>query len=264
MRVGIVGCGKMARAIADRWLQAGVVQRSDLQASTSRAESAAEVQTTLGIACDTDAARAVTGADVVLLACKPQQAEAVVALASKAAKPGQIWLSVLAGIPTAKLAAWLPDGVTVLRAMPNTPVRLGLGVVALCGGTAADRQAVQGLLQPLGQVVEVEEPRFDAFTAIAGCGPAYVFRFLEALQAAAEQQGFDPDTAQSLALQVAEGSLALARQAGRPAAELRAEVTSKGGMTEAALAHLAAVGWAEALGTAVEAARARGEALGRG
>lgn len=261
MQVGIIGCGKMASALLGRWLAAGLVQPSTVRACTARAASAAAVRERWGIACGTDPCEAAAAADLVVLALKPQQLAELPALQLA---PGTVVLSLLAGVPSARLEALLPTA-CVLRAMPNTPVRLGLGLTALVRGASADEAAV-ALVQPLlaatGQVVELAETQMDAFTAVAGCGPAYVFALLESLAEAARQQGFDAATARQMAQQVAAGALALA-DGGDPA-QLRAEVTSKGGMTAAALAELAARGWSEALGAAVEAARARGEALGRG
>ena len=264
MRVGIVGCGHMAQAMIARWLEAGTLTPVDLSACTAHEASASAVRRTLGIACGTDLAPVVAAAELVLLAFKPQQLGTILPQVAAVARPGQVWLSVLAGVDTARLESGLSEAATVVRCMPNTPVRLGLGDVAMAPGrhaTAATLASVRRLLAPLGQVLELPEDKMDAFTAVAGCGPAYVFLFLEALAQAAEAAGLPPASTAGLARQVANGALALAAADPRSPAELRVEVTSKGGMTEAALAELAAAGWQAALVRAVGAAVLRGKAL---
>jgi pyrroline-5-carboxylate reductase len=264
MRVGLIGCGRMAGAMAARWLASGHLDVTQLAACTAHEASAREVRQRLGIACGTDAAAVVAAADVVLLGCKPQQVDAVLAVAGACARPGQVWLSILAGTPTARIEAGLTQGAVVVRAMPNTPSRIGHGLVALAGGRSAaagDVQRVTNLLAPLGRVVELSEDRFDAFTAVAGSGPAYVFAFLDALEQAAVAQGFDAATARELALRVAGGAVRLAETDPRPARELEAEVVSKGGTTAAALGVLAAADWRAAMVHAVAAAQARGREM---
>lgn len=261
VRVGLIGCGRMSGALLGRWLASGTLRADDVQACTSRLESAAEVTATFDIACGTDPAPVVAWADVVVLGIKPQQLRAV--QPSLTVRPGQLWLSLLAGVTTAQLETMLP-GARVVRCMPNTPVRLGLGLTGLCAGRTADAAAVdlaRQWFEATGEVRVLAETEMNAFTAIAGCGPAYAFLFLEALARAAEGVGFEASEAAAMAAQVTAGALALARVDGRSAAVLRAEVTSKGGMTEAALTELAAHDWLAALVEAVQVARERGAAL---
>jgi len=260
LRIGIVGCGKMARAMAARWLAQGICRHDDLRACTATSAGAATVRDQLGIACGTDAADATAGADVVLLALKPQQLPAALPMLAALARPHQTWLSLLAGTPAHVLEHVLPEGVSVVRCMPNTPARVGHGVLALCPGVKAQASAVEvarRLLLPLGRVIDVAEPQMDAFTAIAGCGPAYVLLFLEALATSAVTVGFAAADAQAVALQIVLGTAELVRHDGREPALLRAEVTSKGGVTQAAIAVLQAHGWSDALVHAVQAGVAR-------
>lgn len=262
-RVGLVGCGKMAQALLGRWLDTGALRVQDVVGCTSRAESAREVQATWGIACGTDPGAVVRSSDIVVLGVKPQQAGALWPILAPAVQPGQVWLSLLAGLHTEQLEAVLP-GARVVRCMPNTPVRVGMGLVGLTAGYSADSEATdiaRVLCRAAGEVVELAEADMDSFTAVAGCGPAYVFLFLEALAGAARALGMREDVAAAMAAQVAAGALELARRESRPPAELRAEVTSKGGMTEAAIRELLARGWPEAMTAAVQAAQARGRVL---
>ena len=177
-------------------------------------------------------------------------------------------VSILAGTPSRKLETWLPTGARVVRAMPNTPLAIGLGMVGLCAGTNAgdvDLARAEGLFAPCGKVLRVsDEGRMDAITAVSGSGPAYFFRFAEALVEAAERLGFTRDEAILLVGQTGEGSWKYLQQSGFEAAKLRQQVTSPGGTTAAALA---VVDQADLTGLwvrALQAAEARGQELGRG
>jgi pyrroline-5-carboxylate reductase len=263
MKLGLVGCGKMAQALLGRWLDSGAVQVQDVMGCTARSESARDVQATWGIRCGTDPGAVVRHSDVLVLGIKPQQFSDLWHVLAPEVRPGQIWLSLLAGVHTAQLEEALP-GTRVVRCMPNTPVRVGLGLVGLAAGITADHGAMEvarRLCRVAGEVVEVPEADMDAFTAVAGCGPAYVFLFLEALASAAQQLGMTEEVSATMAAQVMAGALELARHDGRPPAVLRAEVTSRGGMTEAAIASLTDAGWPEAMTVAVHAAHARGKVL---
>ena len=262
-RVGIVGCGKMAGAMLARWLETGTLQPDQVVACTASAASAAQVTATHGVACGTDAQAVVDAADVVLLAVKPQLRAG--ALAGLRPRQGQVWLSVLAGVTTQSLAALLPD-VHVVRLMPNTPVRLGRGLIALTPATTCPSDVatrVRSLLAPLGTVVDVAESDVDAFTAVAGSGPAYVFLFIESLTAAGIAAGLSAAQSAVLAQETVLGAGLLAAADGRAPAVLRAEVTSKGGMTQAALEVLQARGWPDVLPDAVAAAVARAKELAK-
>lgn len=265
LNLGSVGCGNLAKALIGRWLAAGTLSASHIAACTAHAESAAQVRASLGIACSLDL-RAAAKARVVLLAFKPQQRGVVLPqLAAVAAEqPATLWVSLLAGVQLAELEASLGPQAKVIRWMPNTPVQLGLGAVAMCAGrhvSEQDRHLAMGLLEPLGQHYLLDEAAFDAFTAVAGCGPAYVFALCEALELAAVAAQLPAAMATDLARQTLVGAAALLQQSTRTAGELRAQVTSKGGMTEAALAHLQSGGWSDLMTGAVAAAQQRGRAL---
>lgn len=267
MRVAVIGCGKMGGAMLRRWLEEGLVGRDAVVAVTATAAEARAVREALGVRCEIEARDALAGADLVLLAIKPQQVRALLPAWSAHVPAGQPWLSVLAGTPMAVLEQLLQGRARVSRAMPNTPAGVGRGATAICWAPDLDDQArafQRRLLEGLGQVFEISESDMDAFAATAGSGPAYVYLFVEALAAAGVAQGLPAGTAESLALQVLAGAVALAQREGRPAAVLRAEVTSPGGMTEAALETLRARGWSDALAQAVSSAVARAGELARG
>jgi pyrroline-5-carboxylate reductase len=202
-------------------------------------------------------------AQVVVLGIKPQMlADAAPAIAPALA-PGALVVSMLAGVTTATLAARFP-GCTPARIMPNTPVRIGQGVTAaFAPGANADQDALlDALLAPTGRTVRLaSEDQFDAFTAVAGSGPAYVFRFIEALEAAALAAGIAPEAAADLARATVTGSAALAAASPDSAADLRRAVTSPNGVTQAGLEAMHGI---DALLTAtVAAAAARSAEMSR-
>jgi pyrroline-5-carboxylate reductase len=223
----------------------------------------------MGVATTTDNAAAVAASDLIVLAIKPQKAALVVPDLAAAWSPQKILVSILAGTTTAKLASWLPPGARIVRAMPNTPLAIGQGMVGVCAGataTAADVAQAEALFTPCGKVLRLaDESRMDAITAVSGSGPAYVFAFAEALMSGAQALGFTADEAALLVGQTLGGATAYLQQQGvAQAATLRQKVTSPGGTTAAALAVLTAGDQLGLITRALAAAEARGRELGRG
>jgi pyrroline-5-carboxylate reductase len=207
----------------------------------------------------------VTEAQGTVIATKPAQVPEVVAEVA-AACGGRI-LSIAAGVTLSVLEAAAGDGVAVVRAMPNTPALVGRGAAAIAGGSAttdADLDWAEALLGAVGVVVRVDEPALDAVTGLSGSGPAYVFLIAEALVDAGVLVGLPRPMAEVLAHQTLIGAAHMLAEAGQPAAELRAAVTSPGGTTAAALRTLEANGVRAALIDAVVAARDRSIAMGAG
>ena len=181
---------------------------------------------------------------IALIAVKPQMMGA--ALPQLAAMGGgdTLFVSVAAGTPIAQFEAVLGAHSPIIRAMPNTPAAVGRGITAIIGNdhaTAAHLNMAQGLLEAVGQVVQLEhEAQMDAVTGVSGSGPAYVFYMIDCLAAAAEAQGLSPDLAMQLAKATVAGAGALAEQAEDTPEQLRINVTSPGGTTAAGLTHLMA------------------------
>lgn len=203
--------------------------------------------------------------DVLLLAVKPQQMrEALLPVAGCLTR--QLVVSVAAGLRLAAISRWLNGYATLVRAMPNTPALIGQGVTGLYADPSvndAGRAAVESIIGAVGSCVWIEdESLMDAVTAVSGSGPAYVFYFIEALQAAGEAQGLSAETARKLALETFVGATALAAGSTDSPMVLRERVTSKGGTTEAALRSMAADALPDAIGRAVARAAARGRELG--
>jgi pyrroline-5-carboxylate reductase len=213
------------------------------------------------------AAEATHGPGVVLLAVKPQMLPAVAgALGEGLRRVPRLLLSILAGIPTPRLAGAL--GGRVVRLMPNTPAQIGKGITALCPGPGATREdlgTARTLFESVGRVIDLPEGLLDAFTGVAGSGPAYVFYLAEAMAAGAEAVGFSRGQALELTRATIAGAAGLLEASPETEpGELRAMVTSKGGTTAAATAVLDARGVVDAVREAITAARDRGRELGGG
>jgi pyrroline-5-carboxylate reductase len=195
--------------------------------------------------------------EVLVLAVKPQQMrEALLPLADGARNA--LVVSVAAGIRAADIARWLGGHRRVVRAMPNTPALIGAGITGLWAASEvsdADRELAERIVRAVGEAVWVgEEVLLDAVTAVSGSGPAYVFAFMEAVQAAGVRLGLDETSAARLTLATFRGAAALAAGATVPLATLREQVTSKGGTTAAALARLQAHAVGDHIDEAVRAA----------
>jgi len=263
--IAFVGGGNMAASLIGGLLAAGH-PASRLRVAVRTADSAARLRQRFGVETLTDSAQAIAGADVVVLAVKPQQmAEALRGLRVEA---DATVISVAAGVRVATLAQWL--GTTaVVRSMPNTPALFRSGISGLYAEpalSAVSRQRAERVLGCVGETCWVgQEEQIDAVTALSGCGPAYYFLLTELLRDAGAALGLDPAVAAQLAHSTFIGAAKMARDAGEDVAVLRAQVTSKGGSTEAALAHLEAAGlgriFQEALAAADRRARLRGEEL---
>jgi pyrroline-5-carboxylate reductase len=219
----------------------------------------------LGCRVVTDAAAALPGAGLVVLAIKPQVAAQVVPALAAAWPSNALLVSILAGTTTAKLAGWLPAGARVVRAMPNLPLAVGKGMVGLCRGasaTAEDLALAEALFAPCAKVLKLaDESRMDAITAVSGSGPAYFFRFAEALVAGAEKLGFTREEAVLLVGQTGAGSWDYLMESGFEAEKLRIAVTSPGGTTAAALKTLDDGGFMALWADALAAAERRGREL---
>lgn len=204
----------------------------------------------------------------VVLAIKPQVLKGEDKLLKSIGKSGALLLSIAAGIGTALLRQKVGTGGPLVRAMPNTPGSIGRGITVLCaGGTLSplSRALAEDLMSALGETLWLEdEALMDAVTSVSGSGPAYVFLMAEALAAAGRAQGLDGAFADRLARATVSGAGALIAADSRPASDLRKEVTSPGGTTEAALSVLMAKdGLEDLMRRAVDAATRRGRELGK-
>jgi pyrroline-5-carboxylate reductase len=203
----------------------------------------------------------------VMLAVKPQVlAEVGPGVGELLGEAGGVVWSILAGARSETVRERCGGLARVVRLMPNTPARIGKGCTALSLGAGAgpgDADLARRVFGAIGAVVEIAEEQMDAFTAVAGSGPAYVFAMVEALAAAGERAGLDAGVAMAAARQTVIGAAGLMEESGEDAAALREAVTSEGGTTAAGLQGLWDAGFASALERGVLAARDRGRELGR-
>ena len=263
-RFAVVGAGVMGGTILGAAVRAGLTPDRVIVAE-HRDSTRDRLTATLGVSAFADAAEAVVGADVVLLAIKPQHALETVRSLAGSVGPGTLVVSVVAGIGSATLEGLLPSGTPLVRMMPNTPARVGAGATAISAGSSAtpDHLAlVEALLSATGVVVTVEEKQLDAVTGLSGSGPAYVLLIIEALADAGVRLGLTRAVAQRLAVQTVGGTARLAAESGEHPAALREAVTSPGGTTAAGLAALEERAVRAAVAAAVVASAERSAALG--
>lgn len=216
------------------------------------------------IATTTDSAQACTGADVIILAVKPQILQIVCAqIAKNGVRPDCLFISIAAGVREQDINRWLGGNRSIVRCMPNTPALIQLGVTGLFANSRvnpAQKEVAQNILNAVGISIWVEkEPALDAVTAISGSGPAYFFYFIELLQQAGVKLGLAPKTAQILAQRTALGAASMAEC--KDVRELRAQVTSSKGTTEQAILSLQKNNLAALVDSATQAAYDRSVAI---
>jgi pyrroline-5-carboxylate reductase len=263
MNISFIGGGNMARALIGGLLAKGWTA-ADIRVVELEPNRREQLRHDFGITA-TEQLPSAAGADIVVLAVKPQQLrDAAIFLGSLL--HGQLVISIAAGIRTTDLARWLGGYQAIVRVMPNTPALVRCGVSALFaanGASPEQRRQAETVLGAVGDTIWLEdESQMDAVTAISGSGPAYVFYFIEAMQQAAAELGLPPEQARTLSLQTLLGASQLALQSTETPDMLRAQVTSKGGTTERALDVMEACGVKDAILQAIHAAAERSRELG--
>jgi pyrroline-5-carboxylate reductase len=265
----LIGAGRMGGALIKGWLAGksfSAIHVIEPQASDAIRKLA--VDGAIGMHSALDPKR-LPPLEAIVLALKPQVLKGETGLLAALGTSGALVLSIVAGVTTNFLRTALKGGNRLVRAMPNTPGAIGQGITGLYADAslaADDRKLAERLTSPLGETLWLEdESLMDAVTAVSGSGPAYLFLMAEALAEAGRAQGLDPITAERLARATVSGSGALLSADARGAAELRKEVTSPGGTTEAALRVLMAPdGLTDLMRRAIAAATERGKELGKG
>jgi len=263
--IALIGGGTMAEAIIKGMLARGLAGPRQIIASDPLEERRRLLSERYGVHTTPDNQEAVEGVGVVILAVKPQALPSVERDLQGHIPPLTLVLSILPGVRLEALAEGLGHS-AVVRAMPNTPAQIGLGMTVWTASTAvseAQRREVQALLAALGEEIFVEEERYlDMATAVSGSGPAYFFLFLEALVDAGVRLGFSREVAKKLVLETARGAVEYARSSPLPLAELRHMVTTPGGTSAEALYEFEGGGLRAVVQKAVRAAYERSIALG--
>ena len=240
--VAILGTGTMGRAIGGGLLRANVVPAGRLRGTVAHPERAAEIGGELGFRICGDNSAAARDAELVLLCVKPHKAAALVSeLADAGALDhAPLLVSIAAGVSLATLEE-AARGARVVRAMPNTPCRVGAGVTVLSGGaraTEADLAAAEAVFEPLGGVLRLDEEHMDAVTGLSASGPAFVYVIIEALSEGGVMTGLPRGVATELAARAVLGAARMVLDTGRHPAALKDEVTTPAGCTISALLSL--------------------------
>jgi pyrroline-5-carboxylate reductase len=263
VRLAFIGGGNMASAIIGGLIQQGLPAQH-IHVVEPFAAQRDKLITQFGVQVHEAGGPALAECDVVVWAVKPQTFKEAAHACAPHTRPA-LHLSVAAGIRSDSIAGWLGTD-RVVRAMPNTPALVGLGMTGLFARPAVraeDRDLIDSIVRTTGQFVWLErETDLDAVTALSGSGPAYVFYFLEAMRQAGTDMGLSADTATQLAIGTFVGASHLAQDAHEPPEVLRERVTSKGGTTYAALTSLDTAGVKTAFIQAMQAARRRAQELG--
>ena len=266
-KITFIGGGNMARSLIGGLVATGMSNK-DISVSEPKAGLREKLTKDFGVNALEENASAVMGANVIVLAVKPQILQEVVTpLGSLVAKARPLLISVAAGVTCSSIERWIGGDPALIRVMPNTPALIGAGISALYANSnvGVDQRALaEKIVTAVGKTVWIEEESLmDAVTAVSGSGPAYFFYIMQAIHDAAVREGLDTETARLLSLETALGAARLAIASTEDPGNLQAQVTSPGGTTEAAIKVLDNSGVSDTLRQAVSAARARGGELAK-
>ncbi|WP_082564179.1 MULTISPECIES: pyrroline-5-carboxylate reductase [unclassified Nocardioides] len=264
-QTAIIGAGVMGESLLSGMLRAGAAPDT-LLVGEKRAARAGELEDRYGVTVVSNV-EAAQKADTLALVVKPQDMGAVLEEIEPHLRPGQLIVSLAAGITTAFIESRIPDGVAVVRVMPNTPALVDEGMAAISPGSHCDEEHLaeaEQLLGATGHVMRLDEKHLDAVTAISGSGPAYVFYVVESMIEAGVHLGLPRATATELVIQTVVGSAKMLRETGTHPTVLREQVTSPAGTTAAAIRELEVHKVRAAFLSAMEAARNRSQALAEG
>lgn len=264
MKIGIIGCGNMGQALLAGIIAKGFIARRNILVSDKARKRLKFARLKLKINIATSNSELIKRCRVIILAVKPQDADAVL---RDIAWPSEkkLLISICAGISTQKLERRLGK-VAVVRLMPNIPALISQGISAISSGkyaTAKDKKLAKSIFSCIGEVVEVKEELMNAVTAISGSGPAYFFYLAERLMEAAKGLGISSQVAQKLVLKTALGTAMLMSQSQQTSRALRKRVSSKGGTTEAAFKVFREKGLDKILALAFKAAAKRSNQLSK-
>ena len=264
-RVGFLGAGRMATALAKGLIDSGFVPASSVLGADPHPEARRAFADATG-ARATERNAEVVAAEVVFLAVKPQQMPGLLRQLAADARHATLFVSVAAGVPIATYTKALGEESRIVRVMPNTPCLVGAGASAYALGgaaTPADGDLVRSMLETVGVAVAVPEGLLDAVTGLSGSGPAYAYQIIEALSDGGVRVGLPRDVATKLAAQTVLGAAKMVLETGEHPGALKDAVTSPGGTTIAGLHELERGGLRAALMNAVQVATERSRELGR-
>lgn len=266
-KITFIGAGNMSSAIIGGLIDSGTAP-TDITATAPNASELSALKSRLGIHIQTDNSVAVNGADVVVLAVKPQIMRSVCeALSDSVQQQQPLIISIAAGLDAATIDQWLGGNNALVRCMPNTPSLVGIGASGLYANHAvsdAQRNIASQLMEAVGIVEWVtEESLLDAVTAVSGSAPAYFFLMFEAMEEAAVKLGLPAETARRLAIQTALGAATMAQQSDKDPATLKQNVMSPGGTTERAIQHMEDAQLRSTIAEAMQACADRASAMAK-
>lgn len=264
-KVGFLGGGNMAEALIRGLLHSDSVAAEQIRASDVKEERLAELRAKYAIETTSSNEALASWADVLVIAVKPQIVDRILAPLAAGLDPGDLIISIAAGIPIEAIEARLPERARVIRTMPNTPAIVLAGATAIAAGTHAtpeDVEIARALFQAVGRVVVLDESLLDAVTGLSGSGPAYIMLMIEALADGGVKVGLGRDAALMLAAQTVYGAAKLQLETGEHPGRLKDMVTSPGGTAIAGLHTLESGGLRRTLIDAVETAANRSAELG--
>lgn len=266
MKIGFIGGGNMGEAMIAALIRKRIATPHDIIASDAAGARRQQLAAEHGVRTTAVNRRAASGADVVVLAVKPQVAPTVLTELKGKLKPGQLVVSIMAGVPINTMRKGL-NHAAIVRSMPNTPARIGEGMTVWTATpevTGPQRQMAAAVLGAMGKEMAVDDERYlDMATAVSGSGPAYLFYFVEAFVEAAVGIGWTQEQGRELVMSTILGAAHLLQETEEDASELRRQVTSPGGTTAAAIGALEAGGFKELVAKAVKAAHERAGELGK-
>jgi len=264
--IAFIGGGNMASCIIGGMLANGFTAQQ-VRVSDPGEQARANIQEIYGIAATSDNHAAVAGADIVILAVKPQVMGPVVSDLAPSLSGTSAVVSIAAGIQIADLQDWLGDNQAIVRAMPNTPAMVRTGATGLFANpliNSQQKESIQAIFNAVGIACWVDsEAQIDAVTAVSGSGPAYYFLVMEVMQKVAEELGLSEQTARELTIQTALGAAQMASTGSLDTSQLRQQVTSPGGTTHAAIETFKAGGIEESFRQAMQAALHRAEEMSK-
>ena len=267
LTIGFLGAGKMATALAQGFVNAGLASGKQIIAADPFDAARKSFTAEVGAKATTSNLEVVKAANVLILATKPDQVPAALAEIRNGFSEKHLLISIAAGVTLAKLEAALPAGARVIRVMPNTPALVGAGAAGFALGksaTAADAELARKFLSAVGIAVQVKEALLDAVTGLSGSGPAYVYQFIEALSDGGVAAGLPRDISTKLAAQTVLGAAKMVLVTGQHPGALKDQVTSPGGTTIEGLHELEKGKLRGTVMSAVRAATKKSKKLGQG
>lgn len=265
-RIGFLGAGSIAESLVRGMLDAEVVGPEQILLSNrSNRERLTELSRRYGVGIAAGKRKVVSTCDILVLACKPKDMADLLAEVGEKVQPGQILLSLAAGISTNFIAERVGPEVQVVRSMPNTSCQVGESATAIARGEGVSEETMRlitAILSSVGQVYEIPEAQMDAVTGLSGSGPAYVYLILEAMIQAGQNMDLPFEVARALSIQTLKGAAKMLEETGEDPAILRERVTSPGGTTFAGLQVLNEAGFSQALIRAIARAAERSREMG--